>query len=110
MAEQRRTRDGYQWTPLSGLQAGAPCIGVIQPAQKLPRNPEMVYDAIVVGAGYAGLTAARDLCNSGESNQTDTCGTWHTDVRENRSGDTAAGRPRPHRRTHVVIGDRGLSV
>lgn len=65
MRRPHRTREGYQWTPSDGLSAGAPCIGVIQPAQKI-HSSGTVYDAIVIGAGYAGLTAARDLSISGK--------------------------------------------
>lgn len=58
------SRDGYQWTPETGLQAGIPSLGVIQPQTKLtpnPASPQNIYDVAVIGAGYAGLTATRDL-------------------------------------------------
>src|ERR1700712_1672947 len=54
------SRDGYQWTPEGGLQAGIPCVGTIKPSTNM-RSTQEVYDAIIIGAGYAGLTAARDL-------------------------------------------------
>ncbi|KAF3762768.1 amine oxidase [Cryphonectria parasitica EP155] len=60
------SRDGYQWTPESGLQAGIPCLGTIQPPTKLAADKSTtVYDVAVIGAGYAGLTAIRDLTTTG---------------------------------------------
>jgi NADPH-dependent 2,4-dienoyl-CoA reductase/sulfur reductase-like enzyme len=61
------SRDGYQWTPSKGLQKGVPSIGVIQPASNIHGQEDTVYDAIILGAGYAGLTAARDLTVAGRS-------------------------------------------
>jgi monoamine oxidase len=58
------SRDGYQWTPENGLQAGIPCVGTIKPSSNI-QSTEEVYDAIIIGAGYAGLTAARDLTITG---------------------------------------------
>lgn len=58
------SRDGYQWTESSGLVKGVPSIGVIQPAINIS-DEQAVYDVIVVGAGYCGLTAARDAALSG---------------------------------------------
>jgi hypothetical protein len=59
-----RSRDGWEWTKQGGLQQGVPSIGVIQPASKLP-TADFIFDVIVVGAGYAGLTAARDATLAG---------------------------------------------
>ena len=60
------TRDGFTWTPSSGLREGLPTVGVIEPpeyhASNLRDDP---YDVIVVGAGYAGLVATRDLTTQG---------------------------------------------
>ena len=64
MATIARSREGWQWTPDGGLQAGLPSIGVIEPSQMIKSSIE-VFDVIVVGAGYTGLTAARDLATSG---------------------------------------------
>lgn len=64
MRQPRRTREGFHWTQSKGLCAGTPCIGVIDPIQNV-RKTGIVYDVVVIGAGYAGLTAARDLTISG---------------------------------------------
>lgn len=58
------SRDGYQWTESSGLVKGVPSIGVIQPPTNI-KDEQAIYDVIVVGAGYCGLTAARDAALSG---------------------------------------------
>lgn len=59
-----KTRDGHQWTPESGLESGIPCIGAVTPSTKIP-DPSALFDVIVIGAGYAGLTATRDLTLAG---------------------------------------------
>jgi heterodisulfide reductase subunit A-like polyferredoxin len=59
-----KSRDGYHWTVNDGLQQGIPSIGVIQPASNLCTTEE-VFDVLVVGAGYSGLTATRDMTTSG---------------------------------------------
>lgn len=62
------TKDGYSWTPQEGTQAGGlNTRGVIQPSSSLSSPSDHVYDAVVVGAGYAGLAAVRDLCDRGFS-------------------------------------------
>jgi len=62
------SRDGYQWTKDGGLIQGVPSIGVIQPPTNLRSKSSDDFDVIVVGAGYAGLTAARDASIAGKSN------------------------------------------
>jgi monoamine oxidase len=63
-ATNNSSRDGYQWTPKGGLQEGIPTVGAIKPTSNI-QNTEKIYDAIIIGAGYAGLTAARDLTITG---------------------------------------------
>lgn len=58
------SRDGFQWTPEEGLAQGVPSIGVISPPTNITSESKP-WDVIVVGAGYAGLTATRDLCVAG---------------------------------------------
>lgn len=58
------SRDGFIWTPTSGLIAGVPTLGAISPLSKVS-SPEIVYDVIVVGAGYCGLTAGRNASAEG---------------------------------------------
>lgn len=41
------------------------CRGVIQPAEKRTAPEGFIYDTIIIGAGYAGLVAARDLAERG---------------------------------------------
>lgn len=57
------SKDGYSWTKADGLRPGIPCIGAIQPPSNVKDAQE--YDVIVVGAGYSGLTAARDASVAG---------------------------------------------
>ncbi|EXK26216.1 hypothetical protein FOMG_17186 [Fusarium oxysporum f. sp. melonis 26406] len=56
----KTTTEGQQWTEASGLQSGLPSRAVVSPSQHQLSSTQ-VYDAIIVGAGYAGLIAARDL-------------------------------------------------
>lgn len=59
-----KSRDGYQWTANDGLQQGIPSIGVIQPSSNLGVGEEL-FDVLIIGAGYSGLTAARDMATLG---------------------------------------------
>lgn len=63
---QNRTREGYQWTESNGLQQGIPTIAAISPSTSI-QGSNYGYDAIVIGSGYAGLTAARDLTLAGST-------------------------------------------
>jgi hypothetical protein len=63
-----RSRDGWEWTDQHGLRQGMPSVGVISPESSLPTT-NVVLDVIVAGAGYTGLTAARDATLAG----TDSC-------------------------------------
>ncbi|XXH00008.1 hypothetical protein Hte_006349 [Hypoxylon texense] len=61
------TTDGATWTQSAGLRKGLPTIGVVEPAKlNADAGDDHIYDAIVIGAGYAGLTAARDLTTQGK--------------------------------------------
>lgn len=60
------SKDGYSWTKAQGLRPGVPSIGVIEPPSNV-KSADTVYDVIVVGAGYCGLTAARDASLAGKS-------------------------------------------
>jgi NADPH-dependent 2,4-dienoyl-CoA reductase/sulfur reductase-like enzyme len=60
------TNDGYTWTKSQGTKKGGlKCRGTIYPSEKRSGCPE-TYDVIIVGAGYAGLRAARDLATYSE--------------------------------------------
>ena len=59
------SRDGYQWTEATGLVQGVPSIGVIEPSTNFANGDSLKFDLIVVGAGYAGLTAVRDAAIAG---------------------------------------------
>lgn len=58
------SRDGYCWTKSTGLKQGVPSIGVISPPTNVSSS-ETKYDVIVIGAGYCGLTAARNAAIEG---------------------------------------------
>lgn len=60
-----RSREGWQWAASDGLTPGLPTQAVIEPAQSIA-SPSKVYDVLVIGAGYAGLTATRDLAAAGQ--------------------------------------------
>lgn len=57
--------DGYRWTPEEGLKTGVPTDAVIEPPTHNV-DPDVTYDAIVIGTGYAGLRALRDLAVQGK--------------------------------------------
>jgi hypothetical protein len=65
------SKDGYQWTEEEGLIQGVPTIGLIQPSANCT-GEEIIYDIIIIGAGYTALTAARDATASGTPNSTKT--------------------------------------
>ncbi|PWY83895.1 amine oxidase [Aspergillus sclerotioniger CBS 115572] len=58
------SRDGYHWTPEVGLTHGVPSLGVISPPTNI-KNTDGPWDVIVIGGGYCGLTATRDLTVAG---------------------------------------------
>lgn len=59
--------EGFQWTKEGGLGTGLPSLSVIKPETNLkPKTQsEDVYSIAIIGAGYAGLTVARDLTSIG---------------------------------------------
>ncbi|ATY62709.1 amine oxidase [Cordyceps militaris] len=59
-----KTVDGYTWEPATGVVKGLQTDAVVKPAQSLG-SKDNIYDAVVIGAGYAGLAAARDLALAG---------------------------------------------
>lgn len=64
----RPTADGYVWTEKQGTCKGVlKCKGVVFPTER--RNVDKIYDVIVIGAGYAGLAAARDLTTSSKNSK-----------------------------------------
>jgi hypothetical protein len=58
------SRDGYCWTKKDGLKAGVPTIGLINPPTNVT-DENVNYDVVVIGAGYCGLTAARNAALEG---------------------------------------------
>lgn len=60
--------EGFTWTPTGGISHGLPTIGVVVPPSHAIQPQTATYDAIVIGSGYAGLVAARDLATQGTSN------------------------------------------
>ncbi|GAA5859400.1 hypothetical protein JCM8547_002016 [Rhodosporidiobolus lusitaniae] len=59
------TREGHHYSRSTGLEAGLASEGHILPSQSIKRI--LSYDLVVIGAGFAGLTAARDAAISGLS-------------------------------------------
>ncbi len=52
-----RSREGYLWTKASGCSQGLTTNAVVSSSRKIQSN----YDVIIIGAGFAGLIAARNL-------------------------------------------------
>lgn len=60
------TRDGFYFdNKTSKLHSGLKCKGAVDPTSNTA-NTTNEFDVIVIGAGYAGLTACRDLCVAGK--------------------------------------------
>lgn len=65
--EAKASKDGHVYTKRDGLLGGLNTYAVIQPDTKVrPIGEDHIWEAIVIGAGYAGLVAARDLVKVGE--------------------------------------------
>lgn len=65
------TREGFLYTPNDDkLKQGLNCSAVITPQRSIPANVSDTFDVVVLGAGYAGLTACRDLTLSGAHHPT----------------------------------------
>lgn len=61
------SHDGYIYTKKHGLVRGLPTYGVVQPERKVGHtNDDYIWEAVVIGAGYTGLIAARDLVKAGK--------------------------------------------
>lgn len=61
------SNEGHTYTKQEGLVAGLRTYGVVQPERKIRQVDDgNVWEAIVIGSGYAGLIAARDLVKAGE--------------------------------------------
>ncbi|OGM44145.1 hypothetical protein ABOM_006990 [Aspergillus bombycis] len=64
----KKTQDGYLWTKGTGVRKGnLHCGGVVDPPERQTAPADYIYDAIVIGAGYSGLMAARDMTDCGLS-------------------------------------------
>lgn len=62
------SRDGHTYTKKHGLVQGLYTRGVVRPERKIrPDQDNKVWEAVVVGSGYAGLIAARDLVKAGKN-------------------------------------------
>lgn len=71
-SKSNKTQDGYTWTPTTGVRRGdLHCKGVIEPREKRTAPAGHIYDAIVVGAGYTGLMAAREMTDRGMNKHED---------------------------------------
>lgn len=61
------SHDGYTWTKSAGLQPGLSSYGVVTPPRNIrPSEADQTYECVVIGAGYTGLIAARDLVKAGK--------------------------------------------
>ncbi|GAA5839398.1 hypothetical protein JCM9279_005927 [Rhodotorula babjevae] len=67
MAAFPTSKEGFTYSPDHGLQPGLATEGAIRPLSSFAAaSSAKPFDTIVIGAGYAGLTAARDLTLAGQ--------------------------------------------
>ena len=59
------TREGYCYQTNSKLRQGLQCTATVSPRKNIPAIVTDIFDVVVLGAGYAGLTACRDLSVAG---------------------------------------------
>lgn len=98
------TSDGYSWSESTGtVKGGLKCRGVVTPARKVTANG--TFDVIIVGAGYAGLAAARDLATSSKYNNE--AKTLQTESIPGRSVLLLEARDRVGGRTYTVEDEDG---
>lgn len=62
------TREGYLCKRNGAFQQGLQCSATIRPRTNIPASNSDIFDVVVLGAGYAGLTACRDLSVAGTCN------------------------------------------
>ncbi|KAI8676051.1 Amine oxidase [Fusarium keratoplasticum] len=62
----KKTAEGHEYKVGGGISNGLPCNGVITPASNSAQVTSKTFDTIIIGAGFAGLTAVRDLTLSGK--------------------------------------------
>lgn len=60
-----KTCEGYLYKRDGTFQQGLVCTGAILPPTNISPSSSEIFDVIVLGAGFAGLTACRDLTLSG---------------------------------------------
>lgn len=96
--------DGYVYDKENGLVRGLHTYGVIRPESNV-RNAHdgQVRDAIVIGAGYSGLIAARDLVKAGTYARKR--GTEGDVLTPSRRPHHPARSTRSHRRPHLECRD-----
>lgn len=63
----KKTAEGHEYEVGDGISHGLPCDGAITPASNMAQGASKTFDAIIIGAGFTGLTAARDLTLAGKS-------------------------------------------
>lgn len=71
------SKEGYRHDPRNGLSTGFTTDASVYPSQ-LNASETTKYDTIVIGSGYAGLIAARDLFALGENPYLQLDGAWES--------------------------------